>query len=305
MFRVVVLPAPFGPMRPRISLGYASRERPWRAGWPSYDFQSCCNSIAGKGMRIVHETRPRDLKGWMDCRDQASRGRSRTAATRGGWASHDFLSQEGPEAPRFRGHAFAIVEHDGLGEVFAPAVLIVNRTPELGLRLPRGRHAAPVLRSAEDVLRLREGDKREIEPPRLAVEARQVQERPAAALEVRAVVFPVKPLEGVEQERLRALRIVAVRGEDAGREEGLAEETWLAGRLRLVQSRIEGRARVVPTAELHQCVPLSQEGECAHRRIRGCAGAFRIQVRGLRPSQGSRFLDAVMERGVRRLAIHR
>src|SRR5437867_6076285 len=57
-------------MSPRISLGYASRERPWRAGWPSYDFQSCCNSIAGNGMRIVDETRPRHLKGWMECRDQ-------------------------------------------------------------------------------------------------------------------------------------------------------------------------------------------------------------------------------------------
>src|SRR5207245_6308795 len=53
-------------MSPRISLGYASRERPWRAGWPSYDFQSCCNSIAGNGMRIVDETRPRHLKGWME-----------------------------------------------------------------------------------------------------------------------------------------------------------------------------------------------------------------------------------------------
>src|SRR3989442_13852238 len=66
IFRVVVLPAPFGTMSPRISLGYASRERPWRAGWPSYDFQSCCNSIAGNGMRIVDETRPRHLKGWME-----------------------------------------------------------------------------------------------------------------------------------------------------------------------------------------------------------------------------------------------
>src|SRR3989454_3078580 len=239
-------------MRPRISLGYASMERPWRAGWPSYDFQSCCNSIAGKGMRIVHETRPRDLKGWMDCRDQASRGRSRTAATRGGWASHDFLSQEGPEAPRFRGHAFAIVEHDGLGEVFAPAVLIVNRTPELGLRLPGGRDPAPVLRRAEDVLGLREGDKREIEPPRLAVEARQGEERPAPPREGPPVVLPMEPLEGVEPERLRALRIVPVRREHAGREECLAEETWLAGRLRLVQCPIEGQARVVPPAEFHQ-----------------------------------------------------
>src|SRR5438132_1516677 len=38
-------------MRPRISPRNASSERPWRAGWPSYDFQSCCNSIAARAMR--------------------------------------------------------------------------------------------------------------------------------------------------------------------------------------------------------------------------------------------------------------
>src|SRR2546426_4719324 len=217
-------------MRPRISLGYASRERPWRAGLPSYDFHSCCNSIAGKGMRIVDETRPRDLKGGVECRIQARRRvcraerGSRVAGTRGRWASHDLLSQEGPEASRLRGHAFTIVEHDGLGQVFPPAVLIVNRPPELGLRLPGGRDAAPVLRRAEDVLGLREGDEREIEPPRLPVEARQGQERPAPALEVRPVVLPVEPFEGVEQEGLRALRIVSVRREDAGRGGRLADE---------------------------------------------------------------------------------
>src|SRR3989449_3951671 len=233
-------------MRPRISLGYASRERPWRAGLPSYDFHSCCNSIAGKGMRIVDETRPRDLKGGVECRIQARRrvcgaGRgSRVAGPRGRWASHDLLSQEGPEASRLRGHAFTIVEHDGLGQVFPPAVLIVNRPPELGLRLPGGRDAGPVLRRAEDVLGLRESDEREIEPSRLPVEARQVQECPAAALEGHPVVPPVEPLEGVEQERLRAFRIVPVRGEDAGREERLTEEPRLTGGFRLVQCRIEG-----------------------------------------------------------------
>src|SRR5437867_6870735 len=237
-------------MRPRISLGYASRERPWRAGWPSYDFQSCCNSIAGNGMRVVDETRPRHLKGWMECRDQV-RPPAQLEQQPPRWvASHDFLSQQSAEPAGLRGHAFAIVKHDGLREVLPPAVLIVDRAPELGLRLPRGRDAAPVLRGAEDVLGLGEGHEREVEPPRLPVEARQVQERPAAALEVRPVVLPVEPFEGVEQEGLRALRIVSVRREDAGREERLAEEPRLAGRLRLVQRLIEGRARVLPSADL-------------------------------------------------------
>src|SRR3989449_9815626 len=138
-------------MRPRISLGYASRERPWRAGLPSYDFHSCCNSIAGKGMRIVDETRPRDLKGGVECRIQARRRvcraerGSRVAGTRGRWASHDLLSQEGPEASRLRGHPFTIVEHDGHAQAFPKAVHIVERPPQLGLRCPDSRTAPPIL----------------------------------------------------------------------------------------------------------------------------------------------------------------
>ncbi|TLZ97181.1 MAG: hypothetical protein E6J97_08240, partial [Methanobacteriota archaeon] len=149
------------------------------------------------------------------------------------------------------------------------------------MRLPCGRDAAPILRGAEDVLRLREGHEREVEPPRLPVEARQVQECPAAALKVRSIVLPMEPLEGVDQERFRAFRIVPVRGEYAGREERLTEEPRLTGGLRLVQCRIEGRPRVVPPAEFHQRVPLPEEGQRAHRRIRGCPGECRIEVRGL------------------------
>src|SRR5947209_3162241 len=292
-------------MRPRISLGYASRERPWRAGWPSYDFQSCCNSIAGKGMRIVHETRPRDLKGWMECRDQA-RPRPIQNSSDARWVGLtrlSFLAARGAGPPSRSSLRDRRTRRPPRGP--PPAVLIVNRSSELGLRLPGGRDAAPVLRRAEDVLGLRERDEREVEPPRLPVEAGQVQERPAPALEVRPVVLPMEPLEGVEQERLRALRIVPVRREHAGREECLAEVAWVGGRLRLVQCPIEGQARVVPPAEFHQCVPLSQEGQRAHCGIGGCPGEVRIYVRRLGPSEGSLFLDAVMERGLKRLDVHR
>src|SRR5207249_9079757 len=145
-------------------------------------------------------------------------------------------------------------------EVFPPPVLVVDRPPELGLRLPGRRDSTPVLRRAEDVLGLRERDERQVEPPRLAVQAREVQERPSSSLEVRSVVLPVEPLEGIEQEGLRTLRVVSVRREDAGREERLAEEARLSGCLRLVQAGIEGRARVVPPAEFHPRVPRSKEG---------------------------------------------
>src|SRR5437870_4039485 len=235
-------------MRPRISPRNASSERPWRAGWPSYDFQSCCNSIAARAMRIAVERPPRHLKGWLECRRKASRAdRTRSGlCTRndGGLprCSNDFLSEESAKPGRLRRHPFAVIEHDRLGEVFAPPVLILNRAPELGLRLPCGRDAGPVLRRAKDVLCLGERDEREVEAAGFPVEAREVQERPSAALEVCPVVLSVEPLEGVEQERFRAFRIVPVRGEDPGREERLAEETRLTGRLRLVQSRIEGRA---------------------------------------------------------------
>src|SRR5438093_13129543 len=101
-------------MRPRISLGYASRERPWRAGLPSYDFHSCCNSIAGKGMRIVDETRPRDLKGGVEFRHQARpAAQLEQAAPRGGRASPDVLSSECAEQACLRRHPLPVVEDDG------------------------------------------------------------------------------------------------------------------------------------------------------------------------------------------------
>src|SRR5438093_6830153 len=227
-------------MGPRMSHGFASGERPWRAGWPSYDFQSCCNSIAARATRIAVERPPRHLKGWLECRSKASRA----ARTRSGLCtrndgglprcSNDFLSEESAKPGRLRRHPFAVIEHDRLGEVLAPAVLVVDCTTELGLCLPRGRDAGPVLRRAKDVLCLRERDEREVEAAGFPVEAREVQERPAAPLQVSPVVLSVEPLEGVEQERFRAFRIVPVRGEDPGREERLAEETRLTGRLRLV-----------------------------------------------------------------------
>src|SRR5437016_2518133 len=245
-------------MRPRISPGLASSERPWRAGWPSYDFQSCCNSIAARAMRIAVERPPRHLKGWLECRRKASRAdRTRSGlCTRNDdglpRCSNDFLSEESAKPGRLRRHPFAVIEHDRLGEVLAPAVLVVDCTTELGLRLPCGRDPAPILRRAEDVLGLREGDEREVEPSGLPVEAREVQERPSAALEVCPVVLPVEPLEGVEQERLRAFRIIPVRGEHAGREERLRDDAGIAGLLRVVQAGIEGAAGVVPATELHQ-----------------------------------------------------
>src|SRR5207247_4429319 len=98
--------------------------------------------------------------------------------------------------------SISVVQHAGLAEVRAPPVLIMDRAAQLGLGLPGRRDAGPVLRSPEDVLGLRERDEGQVEPARLAVEGREVQERPAAALEGGAVVLPMEPFEGVEGEGL-------------------------------------------------------------------------------------------------------
>src|SRR5256712_10510756 len=126
-------------------------------------------------------------------------------------SSNEFLAEQGSHPVRLRLHSLAVVEEDGLREVLPPSVVVVDRWPELGLRLPGGCDARPVFRGAEDILRLRECDEREVEPSCLAVQRREVQERPAAALQGRTVVLPVEPLERVEEERFRPLRIVAAR----------------------------------------------------------------------------------------------
>src|SRR5207245_2342402 len=130
----------------------------------------------------------------------------------GRYRSDPFSSEEPAQSVRLRLHSFAVVEEDGLREVLPPTVVIVDRPPELGLRLPGGRDARPVLCGTEDILRLRERDEREVEAPCFAVERREVQERPTAALQGRAVVLPVEPLERVEEERLPPLRLGAERG---------------------------------------------------------------------------------------------
>src|SRR3989449_9054059 len=107
--------------------------------------------------------------------------------------SDEFLSEERAEPARLRRHPFAVVEHDRLGEVLAPAVLVVDRATQLRLRLPRGRDAGPVLRRAEDVLCLRERDEGEVEASGFPVKAREVQESPATPLELGAIVLAVKP----------------------------------------------------------------------------------------------------------------
>src|SRR5256712_9195526 len=143
--------------------------------------------------------------------------------------SDDFLSEEPAEPARLRRHPFAVVEHDRLGEVLAPAVLVLNRATQLGLCLPRGRDAGPILRRAEDVLCLRERDEGEVEASGFPVKAREVQERPAATLKMCAVVLAVEPIEGVEQERFGPFRVVPVRREYAGREERLSNDAGIAG----------------------------------------------------------------------------
>src|SRR5213592_3017299 len=115
-------------------------------------------------------------------------------------ASDDLVAEHRAEAVRLRLHALSIVEDDGLGEVLAPPVLVVDRPAELGLRLPRGRDAGPVARRAEDVLRLRERDEREVEPARPPVHGREVQERPPATLDGRLVVRAMEPIERLEEE---------------------------------------------------------------------------------------------------------
>src|SRR2546427_12845413 len=86
--------------------------------------------------------------------------------------SDDFLPEESAEPARLRPHPFAVVEHDRLGEVLAPAVLVVDRATKMRLRLPRGRDAGPVLPRAEDVLRLRAPGEGEAEASGLPLKAR-------------------------------------------------------------------------------------------------------------------------------------
>src|SRR5207245_3354477 len=218
--------------------------------------------------------------------------------------SDDFLPEESAEPARLRPHPFAVVEHDRLGEVLAPAVLVVDRATKLRLRFPCGRNAGPVLRGAEDVLCLRERDEGEVEASGFPVKAREVQERPATPLEMGAIVLAVKPIEGVEQERFGPFRVVPVRREYAGREERLSNDAGIAGLLGVVQAGIEGAAGVVPAAEFHQRVAAAEQGEGAHRRIGRRLREFRVEVGGLRPPQAALFLDALMERGLERLQVH-
>src|SRR5256886_10284562 len=188
----------------------------------------------------------------------------------GRYRSDPFSSEQRAQPVRLRLHSFAVVEEDGLREVLPPAVVVVDRPPELGLRLPGGRDARPVFRGAEDILRLRERDEREVEASRFAVERREVQERPTAALQGRAVVLPVEPLERVEEERLPPLRIGAARREDPRREERLSQDVGVAGGLGLVHPRVERGAGVIPTTNPHEGGSGQQERERA-----GCRGAAR------------------------------
>src|SRR5438105_8495912 len=82
----------------------------------------------------------------------------------------------------------------------------------------------------------------------------------------------MEAVEGVEQEGLRALAVVAVRGEHARREEGLRQDRPIAARLRVVEGLVERAAGFVPAAEFHERVPAPHEGDRAHRaafRVRG------------------------------------
>src|SRR2546425_6167069 len=219
-------------------------------------------------------------------------------------SSNEFLAEQGSQPVRLRLHSLAVVEEDGLREVLPPTVVVVDRSPELGLRLPGGCDARPVFRGPEDILRLRECDEREVEPSCLAVQRREVQERPAAALQGRPVVLPVEPLERVEEERFRPLRIVAARREDPCREERLGHDVGIAGGLGLVQPRVERGAGVVPSTELQEGVPVTQEREGAGGGVRGLLNEVGVEGRGLVPSEGPLLLKPVAERGGERVKIH-
>src|SRR2546422_11637261 len=184
-------------------------------------------------------------------------------------SSNEFLAEQGSQPVRLRLHSLAVVEEDGLREVLPPTVVVVDRSPELGLRLPGGCDARPVFRGAEDILRLRERDEREVEASRFAVERREVQERPTAALQGRAVVLPVEPLERVEEERLPPLRIGAARREDPRREERLGQDVGVPGGLGLVQPRAERGAGAIPSTKLREGVPVTQGRERAGGGARG------------------------------------
>ena len=119
-------------------------------------------------------------------------------------------------------------------------------------------------------------------------------------VQTRAVAAALSRGELNAQQALEAGRL-KLRG-DIGR---LAKEARLSRCLRLVQAGVEGRARVVPPAEFHPRVPRSQEGHRAHCRIRRGLGEVRIELGGLRPPEGSLFLDSVMEGCVKRLEVHR
>src|SRR5204863_9844976 len=130
--------------------------------------------------------------------------------------------------------------------ILAPSVLVVDRATQLSLGLPGRRDASPVLGGSEDVLGLRERDEGQVEPARLAVEGREVQERPAAALEGGAVVLPMEALKRVEEEGLAPLAVVLVRREHARGEEGLGDDGGILASFRLVQGFVERRARIGP-----------------------------------------------------------
>src|SRR5205823_1171778 len=70
--------------------------------------------------------------------------------------SHESLSDQRAQAVRLRPHLRSVVEKDRLSEVLPPAVLILDRPPELGLGLPCRGDAGPVLGRPQDVLGLRE-----------------------------------------------------------------------------------------------------------------------------------------------------
>src|SRR5437773_10291302 len=82
----------------------------------------------------------------------------------------------------------------------------------------------------------------------------------------------MEAVEGVEQEGLRALAVVAVRGEHARREVGLRQDRPIAARLRVVEGLVERAAGLVAAAEDHEGVTEPHEGDRPHRaayRVRG------------------------------------
>src|SRR5207247_4740098 len=142
----------------------------------------------------------------------------------------EFPLQEAAELVRLLRHPLLLVEDDGLREVLPPAVLVPDRPPDLGLRLPCARDPDPVRDRVESLSRLLEGDEAEVEAARLPVQRAEVQEGPAGSLTALVRIEAGEAVEGLEEESLGARGVPGAPREHSRPRQRPGEDERVAGR---------------------------------------------------------------------------